>query len=305
MNRFTKASFFVIFLPLLIFSVSCSKDRIEKTMNDYNDVNSYLNSKKQAEQVFVIDSNGPGPIVGNQGTRIWISKHCLQKANGDSITWPYTVRLVELYKPKDIIYYQMPTVSSLGILENDGEIRLRAFKDNEELIMKPYPCHCIVQIPDSTPKSYMRVFYGFETNQLPDWSSNLSQFGISNLANPYFMPTDSGYVSQIYRLGWLGCDSLASNNNGYKLTFQSSTDNLENLGIFVYMPATRTVMQVYNMGSRSIPSGMQIKIVCIGVRSDNQLCAYYQTATITGNMTIEVTMNETTDADLTTLLNSL
>jgi hypothetical protein len=59
------------------------------------------------------------------------------------------------------------------------------------------------------------------------------------------------------------------------------------------------------MGSRSIPSGMQIKIVCIGVRSDNQLCAYYQTATITGNMTIEVTMNETTDADLTTLLNSL
>lgn len=297
-----------LILSIIIISVtsfSCRKDRIEKTLNEYSSVNDYLNTKKQQEQVFIIDSNGTGPIVGNQGTKIWIHKSCLQKPNGDTITWPYTVRLVELYTPKDIIYYQMPTVSSLGILENDGEIRLRAFKDNIELIMKPYPCKCIVKMPHVAPKNYMRVFYGFETNQKPDWSSNLSQFGISALANPYFANTDSGYVGDVARLGWVGCDSLAGSQTGRKLTFESSSDNLDNIGVFVYMPSTRTVMQVYNMLSTPIPIGTAVKIICIGVRSDGVLCSYYQTATLSGDITIEVTMAEITDVDLTTLLNNL
>ncbi len=304
MNKLSKSALLIIFISTLFFSVSCRKDRIEKTMNEYEPINSYLDSKKQPEQVFVIDSNGSGPIVGNQGTQIWISKHCLQKPNGDSITWPYTVRLVELYKPKDIIYYQMPTVSSLGILENDGEIRLRAFKDDIELVFKPYPCGCNITMPNQAPKSYMRVFYGIES-AVTDWSSNGSQFGINSLANPFFAHTDTNYLATIHRLGWIGCDSLAGNNTGAKLTFQSSTDELENVGIFIYLPQTRTVMQVYNMLSGYIPNNIPIKIVCIGINSSGELFSYYQNMTSGNTTPIEVTMTSITDADLTNLLNSL
>ncbi len=273
-------------------------------MNQYESINNYLNSKKQAEQVFVIDSNGQGPIIGNQGTRIWISKHCLQKPNGDTITWPYTVRLVELYTPKDIIYYQMPTVSTQGFLENDGEIRLRAFKDETELIFKPYPCGCNIELPNQAPKNYMRVFYGIESSII-DWSSNQTQFGISSLANPFFAHTDSSYQGNIHRLGWIGCDSLAGNNTGTKITFESSTDELQNVGIFIYIPSTRTVMQVYNLISGYLPNNESIKIVCIGINSTGELYTYYQTMTTGGNTTIDVVMNAISDADLTTLLNSL
>lgn len=304
MKKTTKSVLLLLFVSAMILSISCRKDRIEKTMNSYEPINSYLDAKKQAEQVFVIDSNGSGPIVGNQGTRIWVSKQCLQKPNGDSITWPYTVRLVELYKPKDLIYYQMPTVSSLGILENDGEIRLRAFKDDVELIFKPYPCGCNIAMPNQAPKSYMRVFYGTET-AITDWSSNGSQFGISSLANPFFSHTDTSYLANIHRLGWIGCDSLAGNNTGTKLTFQSSSDELQNVGIFIYIPQTRTVMQVYNMVSGYLPNNISIKIVCIGINSSGELFTYYQNMTTGSSTPIEVTMTAISDADLTTLLNSL
>src|ERR1035437_6313588 len=122
----------ILFCSLLAVSsvvyYSCSKDRIQQRtpLNDYNSPNNYFDTKKQAERTFVIDTNGTGPIVGNQGTNIWMGKSCLMYPNGDSVYFPFTVKLVELYTPKDMIYYQMPTVASDTILETAGEIRLRA-----------------------------------------------------------------------------------------------------------------------------------------------------------------------------------
>lgn len=296
----------VLSLIFIVFTVvSCKKDRIEKSMNEYGSINDYLNTKKQQEQVFVIDSGGTGPIVGNQGTKIWISKSCLQKPNGDTITWPYTVKLVELYTPMDMIYYQMPSVSSLGILETDGEIRLRAFKDDVELKLKPYPCHCIVSMPNNTPKEYMKVYYGFETASKPDWTASLSQLGVASGVNPWFLSTDSGYVGQIARLGWIGCDSIVGTTNGKNLNFNSTTDNLENVGIFVYFPSTHTVMQVYDQLSVAMPIGSSVKVVCIGMKTDGTLFYYYQALTVNSNIDINVEMIEISDADLTNLLSTL
>lgn len=296
----------VLSLIFVVFTViSCKKDRIEKSMNEYGSINDYLNTKKQQEQVFVIDSGGTIPIVGNQGTKIWISKSCLQKLNGDSITWPYTVKLVELYSPMDMIYYQMPSASSQGILETDGEIRLRAFKDDVELKLKPYPCHCVVSMPNNAPKEYMKVYYGFETVSKPDWTANLSQLGVASGVNPWFLSTDTGYVGQIARLGWIGCDSIVGTTNGKILNFNSTTDNLENVGIFVYFPSTHTVMQVYDQLSVAMPIGSSVKVICIGMKTDGTLYHYYQALIVNSNIDVNVEMTEISDAELTVLLENL
>jgi len=303
-----KSNYLIVSLIIfsLAFSFSCKKDRIQQNTNEYDDINNYFNQKKQEEQIFVIDSGGSDPIIGNQGTMIWLSKECLQTPDGNSITWPFVVKLVELYKPKDMIYYQMPSVSSLGILETDGEIRLRAFKDSIELELKPFPCHCIVHMPNSNPKDYMKVFYGFQNNQKPDWTTNLSQFGISSQINPAFVAmSDTGYIGQIARLGWIGCDSLAGTTSGVKLNFVSSTDILDNVGIFIYFPNTRTVMQVYNQESTVFPSGSSVKLICIGIQSDGTLYKYFSAFSVSSNTEVEIEMEETTDAELTLLLNSL
>lgn len=298
----------LVFFSSIYFS-GCSKERIEEEeeeeLNKYSSVNTYLDSKKQEEQEFIIDTAGTDPIVGNQGTKIWIGKDCLMFPNGDSVTWPFTVKLVELYTPKDMIYYQMPTVASDDILETEGEIRLRAFKDNTELLLRPYPCLSIIEMPNATPENYMNVFYGFESSGYPNWTDDAASLGATTSLSPSFSETSSSYKDSIAILGWINCGAKAGSSTEHTLTFTSTTDELTNVGIFIYFPDTKTVMQVYNTVSGAIPDGSDVKIVAIAINGSGTLFSFSQNKTITASATVDVVMSETTDAALTSLLDGL
>lgn len=292
-------------LLIAAFVGGCKKDRIQQK-NAYTPVNTYLDSKKQQEQEFIIDTSGSGPITGNQGTHIWIGKTCLQFPNGDSVSWPFTVKLVELYTPKDMIYYQEPTVASAGILKTDGEIRLRAFKNSTELLLKPDPCMAAIAMPNAAPQAGMRVFYGVgNSTPSPDWSDDPTTFGITTSYSPVFTTTASSYTASIARLGWINCGQNAGSTPTSTLTFDSQTDDLTNVGIFIYFPATKTVMQAYSMNSKPVPNGSSVRIVAIGVDASGNLFSWDQTKTVNSNETIDITLNATTDAALTTLLDGL
>jgi hypothetical protein len=286
---------------------SCSKDRIEARdeLNSYESPNTYLDSKKQPEQEFIIDSAGTGPIVGNQNTHIWGSKDCLMLPNGDSVSYPFTVKLVELYTPKDMIYYRMPTVSASRILETGGEIRLRAFKNSTEAKLRP-GCEFKVSMPNEAPlPDYMRVFYGFESGSIIDWTDDLASLGVTQQQNPVWELDTIGYTALIERLGWINCDRLAGSTTGSTLTFASEEDDLTNVAIFVYLPATKTVMQAYNQSVGIIPNGTAAKVIAIALNSAGTLFSFSQDLTVNGSQTIQVTMSATTDAALTTLLDGL
>ncbi len=293
-----------IFYIAIIAFTACSKERIEEPktetpLSQYGSLNTYLDSKKQAEQEFIIDTSGNAPIIGNQGTKISIGKQCLKFQNGDSVTWPFTIKLIELYKPKDMIYYQMPTVASGNILATEGEIRLRAFKNNAELLLKPNPCLAQVEFRDldSIRNTNMNVYYGIQTNGKPDWS------GLGGLTN--FTNTSYGYSAPVSTLGWINCGKLASATSGSILSFASTTDDLANIGIFIYVPSTKTVMHVYNSISSSIPNGLAVKIIAIGVKANGDLFSFNQALTVNGNSAINITMSATTDANLTNVLDNL
>jgi len=294
-------SFFLLIVS--VFIAGCSKDRIltptPPPIADYDaaNTNNYLDSKKQSEQTFIIDSTGTGPIVGNQGTNIWLDKNCLIKVNGDTIAWPYSVKLVELYKPKDMIYYQMPTVASGTILRTDGEIRLRAFKGTDELMLKS-GCSAQVLMPNVAPQNIMQVFYGASASTY--WENNPLSLGVS----PF--PADSGgYKASIIKLGWINCGVKEGSSANSTLSFTSTTDNLTNVAIFIYFPATKTVMQVYNMTSGLIPNGSSIKIIGLGVKANGDMFSFNQSITVNSTQTIDVSLTSITDADLTAYLNSL
>ncbi len=289
-----------------IIYTSCKKDRIEdRTLNEYNSPNNYLDSKKEAEQEFDITSDSAsGPITGNQGTCIWGSRMCLMYPNGDTVYLPYKVKLVELYTPKQMVYYQMPTVASDSILETDGEIRLRAFKNGTELVLRP-GCSWAIKMPNAAPKNYMRAFYGFPTSNYVNWTDNPASLGVTTSFIPVFTTTANSYLNSIVKLGWVNCGFSRGTGNNHILTFASTTDNLTNVAIFVYFPATKTVMQVYNLTSGSIPDGSAIKIVAIAVDANGTLFSYSQNLTMTSSTQAQVTMTATTDPALTALLDAL
>ena len=278
-----------------LFSYGCKKDRIEKKqLNEYNDVNDYLDTKKQEEQEFIITGQSNDTIQGNQGTRIAGAKNCLQNSAGDTIDYPYTIKLVELYKPKDMIYYQMPTVAAGNILETDGEIRLRAFKGTEELTLKP-SCPYMIEMPNAAPETYMNIFYGVDNGVIVDWTDSLVGFGTI----PY------GYQAFPNTLGWINCDNTIGNGTGHTLTFTSTTDNLQNVGIFVYFTAHKGLMQAYNMTTGLIPDGSDVKIVMIAIDASGNLFTYQETRNVTASATIDIVLSGTTDPNLTAYLDAL
>ena len=177
---------------------------------------------------------------------------------------------MELYTPKDMIYYQMPTVASDTILETAGEIRLRAFKNGTELLLRP-GCSDAVKMPNASPQNYMRVFYGYQVSNYINWTDNPVPLGVTGGFIPAFGTTSGGYLGSIARLGWINCDVTRGGANNHTLSFVSSTDILTNVAIFVYFPATKTVMQVYNVVSGSIPDGSAVKIVAIAVDAKGNL----------------------------------
>ncbi len=297
--------FFSATICIILFWSSCAKDRIEQDLNEYQSPNAYLNSKKQEEQVFVIDSSGTGPIIGNQGTVIWGSKDCLRLPNGDTIDYPFVVKLVELYSAKDMIYYQMPTVGSGQALESAGEIRLRAEKDGTPLTLAS-PCAYQISLPNAAPQdNYMRVFYGDENVAPVNWISDLNYWGITSLQNGFFAVDTIGYTALIEKLGWINADRAIVSSNTYTINFTSEVDDLTNVAIFVYLPETHTVMQASSLSVSGIPAGSNAKVLAIAVNGSGSLFHYYLSTTVSGNQNVEVTMSQISDANLTTLLDGL
>ncbi|MGB0886581.1 MAG: hypothetical protein ACPGSL_00550, partial [Vicingaceae bacterium] len=259
----------VILTSILLINIGCKKDRIEpaeETPAEYTDVNQYLDSKKQDEQDFEITGPSNDTLTGNQGTRIYGSKNCLNDSNGDTIDYPFTIHLVELYTPKDMIYWQMPTVANGNILETDGEIRIRATKNGQDLSLI---CPYTFEMPNNSPNSDMTIFTGTDNGNFVDWNNT----GTSFTTNSY------GYYGSMSSFGWINADIQIGTGSGYNLSFTSQTDDLTNVGIFIYIPTTQTVMQVYNASSGLIPSGSNVKIIMMAIDTNGDLFSYTETRT--------------------------
>ncbi|MCD6366294.1 MAG: hypothetical protein J7L46_02005 [Bacteroidales bacterium] len=292
----------VIFLLVIISFFSCSKKRLEDdpALKTYSSLNAYLDSKKQQEQAFEIDSLGTTPIIGQQGTVIYQSVDIFMYSNGDSVHYPYYIGLIELYTPKDMIYYQMPTYGSSHILTTGGEIHVRAYKDSAELVLRPGKFY-ITYFPTSQPDSSMKIFHGSIIGSVVDWVQSTDYIQLQTDSSGSF--SYHGYVSA---LGWINCDYFATySGNMTTVSFSSTTDSLANVGIFIYFPDLKSVMQVYNQTSQPIPEGTSVKIICIASDANLTPYYYYEETTIGSSNSINVTMAQTTDVDLETLLDNL
>ena len=299
-----KSRFILSFISAaIIFNVAltigCSKERVEpkeEQLNNYESMNNYFDSKKQEEQEFIIDTSGSGPIVGNQGTKLWVSKEKLMFPNGDSVHWPYTVKLVELYTPKDMIYYQMPNVSAGALLTTSGEVRVRAFKDGQELVLRPGNTWT-VEMPNASPLQNMKIYYGVAVNSYTDWT---------DVPAGNFPTSTYGYTGNIAKLGWVNCGKPANvSSNTTQYTFTSTTDNLQNVSKFIYFSNAKSLMQVYGSTTGAIPQGESIKIILIGIDSNNELFHYYNETQVSSSNQIDLSLTAISDASLTAILDAL
>lgn len=300
-----KLRFFYLALTTIIafgiVNISCSKERLEDDtpeLNSYTQTTSYMNDKAQDEQVYTVDSNGTGPITGLQGTQMWPHKEIFMYPNGNDVHYPFEIRIIEIYKPIDMVYSQMPTVSDGNLLTTAGEVRVKAYKDGTELVLRPGK-FLVLDFPTTTQNSNMRVYYGQENGSIINWVDPNDSIQNMDTASAHY------YRVFTHRMNWINCDFFSSYTGSMaNFSFTSTTEDINGLGKFIYFNNRKSMMQIYSSTSVDVPVGEDVKIILFGKNASNELYYYYNDTIVNPTNNYNITLTQTTEAQLDSLLNA-
>lgn len=299
-----KAKFLV--LPLFVLLLACNKDRVideeeveEETKDSFQPMDEFYNENKVEEQEFIItQEDSTGHITGNQGTEIYVSKNLFMYPDrSDSVTFPYKIKLVELYEYDDIIFYQMPTPHSAGVLNIGGEIRVRAFKDAEELVLKPGYFYA-AKFSSVAKYTDMKVFQGTVSNEaFSAW--NLSTDGSS------VSVVDSKYLVSTYKMGWV----TPAKNNGASsttnITFTVDGSGGEFIDLAIVFKDFHGVVLGGDLKLSDVPVGVSATIIGMAKDQDGNYRLHKQDVTTSANMSITLDMQKVTESELLSALDGL
>jgi hypothetical protein len=288
-----------IFLSLIVaatFVTSCNKDRIDEEP-EFESMDAFFNKNKPQEQEFIITSDsGSGPVVGKDGTELWGFRDVLMYPNGDTIPFPYSLKLIELYTYKDMILFQMPSLAGTNILETGGEIKVRACHAGNELVVIPGKFYPVVLSTTPTVAN-MNVYQGNHPNdEYGDW--NLSSDGSSVV--------DTGrYGLGLAKLGWQNCGKLGTSAGTTDIIFTTDKQGGEFISLFLAGQNYHGMLQGSDLKIENAPIGESVTVVAMAMDQNDNYYIHKQTVTVTAGLTIPLTMNKVSEAALLSELGGL
>ena len=278
----------------IAFLSACKKDRV--TDPSYESMDEFYTEHKIEEQEFIItEEDTAGHITGNQGTEIYVSKRLFKFVDrSDEVTFPYKIKLVELYEYDDIIFWKMPTPHSEGALNHGGEIRVRAFKDAEELVLKP-GLYYGAKFSSIASESDMHPFHGSAPSDVfSHWTKASDGSNVSVIDGKYWVNT--------YQMGWV---TPAKNNPGTgktDLTFTVNGSGGENIDLVLAFKNFHGVITGKNLVIKDAPIGEVATVYCMAKDSKGKFRRHQAEITVASGMTIQLQMEE---VDESTLLGEL
>lgn len=289
---------YIVLLAIGIALASCSKDRI--THPSFEPMDDFYNEHKVDEQEFIItNEDSSGHITGNQGSKIYVSKRLFKFSDrSDAVDFPYTIKLIELYKYKDVIFHQFPTPHSSGALNNGGEIRVRAFKDHEELVLK-------------SGSSFLSAFSSTVTEQnmnpFQGAVSTDDKFSAWNAANDgsTVVVSNSEYNYNSFLMGWI---TPAVNNPGTgtgTINFTVNGTGGEFIDLTIVFNNFHCVLTGNDLKLEGIPVGESATVIGMAKDQDGKFRLHMDNITTTSSMDIELKMLEITEVNLLSTLEAL
>lgn len=307
----------LLILSIVLLAIACSKDRsillVEETTptpgepkKDFVAARSsnYENLSVQA-QTKTIKSDNDLPFVGKQGTQVWLYTRDLKTSNGGAVTYPFDIEVLELFTPKDMILYQMPTVSHGRILSTAGQVRVRAYKDGKELKLNTYSSTQIAVPTKGRPDGFMQLFYGEEVNgQFYDWiPADSTKDGINRGT---IFANQEVYTLFPSRIGWINVDKFYEYTEAKtEISFSSLEPPIENIIIFLYFPELKSIIKVYNGVSGLVPVGRNVKVIALGLTKQEEYYSFFQEFAVQDKQKIEIKLAPTTKDAIIKYLDSL
>lgn len=288
-----------LLLPILfsgIALVSCNKDRIEEEA-EFQPMDEFYNEHKAEEQEFIIHSDsGSGPLIGKQLTELYGYRNILQYPNGDTVPFPYSIKLIELYTYKDMILYRMPSLAGTAITETGGEIKVRACHDGNELVLIPGKFYPAVLSTQPTQPN-MKVYQGnHPNNEYGDWT--LSSDGSTVL--------DTGkYALALGKLGWQNCAKIGTSGGLGKITLKVEGKGGEFINLFLAMENYHGLVKGNNLEIENAPLGQEATLIAMAMDQNGDFRLHKESITISANQTITLDMKVVSEAALLSELSGL
>lgn len=147
--------------------------RVDITLNQYNIHNSgelIKAASPEYKQTYTIDPTKDNTITGTNGTSVAIPKNALQTKSGKPVTaTKVQIVLEEFLTPKDAAFNQLSTVSDGRMLESGGMFSIKAFAENEEVVLKKGK-QLQVEMPTINMQKGMELFEAVPTaNGVTEW----------------------------------------------------------------------------------------------------------------------------------------
>ena len=283
----------------IVILVGCSKDRLER--DSYSSMDAFHNKYQQQEQDYQIDSGGTGcpNVICKYGTKICIGADIFLNPNSTPVYYPFHIRVIEIYPVKDIILNKVPNVAGGIILESAAEIRVRALKNNQELILKPSMKYYMELDTMNNPSNYTQVYDSLYNANYIDWTLD----GVSTVgANQYF---DTLLVG---KMGWIDCAKVHASGSKTAITIvpPNGVSGTQFIDVYiVFNNFKKSVMQVYNLTSGQVPIGESVTIIAMAMNQNNDYVYDKQTVTVTAGQQINLNMQVISEQDLLTTLEGL
>lgn len=297
-------------MMLMTLTISCEKERTETEdpQTEYTSLDEFYDENQPEEQSFIIDSLGGDTIIGKEGTHIWgIPKTIfMNKATQQDIFYPYELRLIESYSIKNMILSKLPTVAQGNLLISEGEVKVTAYKNGQELAIKQHMGYEMMT-PSANPLANMELFYGFTAGTTNDWTKFL-------LLTDYLFPTDGvthisnsseGYMLKVAKTGWVNVAKEFTYTPKTDITFTAAGVNTNFIDIYAIFPGQRSFIKVSDMSLTNMPLGETMKVFSMGKDKEGKMHYFLQTYTITSNLLVDVVMQEATKAEVLAAMDTL
>lgn len=294
---------------LFILFASCSKERTDEKATAYASLDEFYLNNAPEEQSFLIDSIAGDTIIGKEGTIIGdVPKTIfMYKSNFQDITYPFELRLIEAYSMKDMILSRLPNVAQNNILKSAGELKVTAWKNNNELALKEN-CGLLLWAPAATPDNSMDVFYGFTAGTTSDWNNDvtLTDYLFTQDTVTKIGVLGKGYGMKIAKLGWLSVCKLNTFTSTSGITFTAVGTNTNFIDIFIVFNNLHSYIKVNNLTASNLPVGEPVTVFAIAKDTDASMYYFKQDYTIsTTSIIIDLAMQKSTEAEVLTLMGSL
>jgi len=286
-----------------------------------------LENREEAVQTFTVDIAGRHEIRGANGTILYFSPNSLADQNGDPVSGPVTIELIEIYDKATMLLTKMPTNGKrlngdVEALKSAGEFYVNATQNGEQLVLAT---NFQLFAPSDEFDENMRIFNGEDPNCAGDemqcdivWEEEEEQGRLEPIQRegPNGQGV-SGYGGFISNFGWTNLDRWYSFEGPKTIVYADPPSGFDNTNSNVYISydgeaTALALLDIYNADTGLfsehyglIPVGLEVHFIFVSVQDDQYVYAI-QGATIGEDHTEVIGTTTTgTEAELVALINDL